>query len=261
MSFLFSKFLHNLEIVENSINLNVNYVKIGHNCSFINCDCVKCKDYNEKLRRRNESNAKKRLIEKKSQNESLISEAFVINLKKNAKSVINNKSIKSLNKTVDNSINPKKKNKNKLKNNAKVKSNPNNEPLSNGNNEVNGNQDIVIDEELTDVCDDNESTPPELVPQNSIVVTNQKSSTITREEQMANNETTQSYPLQTSAAVCAKYLKAGEEFSRQLAKNKLTDDEMMGCLKYYIVSSCLGDVEIATQKFIYGLYTLCFYIK
>jgi hypothetical protein len=246
--------LYNLEIIEISINLNINYVKIGHNCSFINCDCIKCKDYNEKLRRRNESNAKKR-FEKKSQNESQISEKFVINLKKNAKSVISkNKSIKLLNKTIDNSINAKKKNKNKVKNNAKVKSNPNNEPLSNGNNEVNGNEDIVIDEELTDVCDENESTPPELVPQNSIVITNQKSST--REEQMANNETTQSYPLQTSAAVCAKYLKAGEEFSRQLAKNKLTDDEMMGCLKYYIVSSCLGDVEIATQKFIYGLYTL-----
>jgi hypothetical protein len=247
-----SKFLHNLENIENNINLNINYVKIGHNCSFIDCDCIKCKDYNERLRRRNESNANKRLIEKKTQNESEINKKFVISLKKNAKSVISkNKSIKLLNKTIDNNINAKKKNKNKVKNNAKVKSNPNNEPLSNGNNEVNGNE----DEELTDVCDENESTPPQLVPQNSIVITNQKSSTITREEQMSNNETTQSYPLQTSAAVCAKYLKAGEEFSRQLAKNKLTDDEMMG-LKYYIVSSCLGDVEIATQKFIYGLYTL-----
>lgn len=130
---------------------------------------------------------------------------------------------------------------------------------------------LAVEDQSEEAIDANPETPPRLVFQMPASETTQISSTVmpllVRNERMANNQMPNSYPIRSSASACAQYLKACEELSRIISKFKLSDDDLMGCLKYSLISYCLGNAEMAAQKIIFGLvldlilFKLIFYLK
>lgn len=222
----------------------------GHKCEYNGCDCAKCQDYDYRRKKRTEM-AKQRLLDKKSNNSNDVSVAqnsFVKSLKAKTKLLSKKKSIQLLNKSAENVVKSDANNKMKEKIAKKLKKKKSSK-VRNVVDEIENNETHVIDMENTL---DGTERPPQLIPEIPLLNCNQNTSTIVPNEECVNSGTTQLYPAKTSAAVCAQYLKAGEELSRRLLKYSLTEDELMGCLKYSLISYCLGDVDMAAQNIIFA---------
>ncbi|CAG2180472.1 unnamed protein product, partial [Oppiella nova] len=196
----------------------------GHtNCPFSACDCVKCGDYKEKIRHKNES--AKRLRNMRSQPRPQPSHTTTTS-KGSRNSQSTQVSSQRNRRDVDHKTSPKTNGKT-----SRMRGRPARKVLKRVSHETNG------------ANNDNES-PPQLIaqqPLNGAVVEMNGDNEPEVEVEAPSMVTAKPF-------LCAQYLNACQDLSRELAKTQLSSDEIIAAFKFSTIRDCLGNTAMAAEK-------------
>ncbi|XP_054153457.1 DEP domain-containing protein DDB_G0279099-like [Oppia nitens] len=206
-------------------NHNVKTLFKGHSeCPYKGCPCVKCKNYGLRLKRKCEL---ARL--KKPQTRAVTQQMDKHKDNELSKSMSNKQTTQK--KSLEINTNSSKKSTAKKRINGRTggtrktqitNTETNSETDGNGNNN-----------------DDNDF-PPQLIPEQTVTTPDEVNQT-----QSGDNQTGC-----RSDYLCAQYLKSSQELSQKLSNSPFSESELMAYLKYSVLSDCLGDVNLATQRII-----------
>ncbi|CAG2110047.1 unnamed protein product [Medioppia subpectinata] len=206
----------------------------GHtSCPFSDCRCVKCGDYEEKIRRKKESVQKMRAMKTGSADPVLsVTSDGPSNGHKTPASSRKGVSIAELKRAFT------KKHKSAQLSGQRLR----------GRRPKSSLQMVPKKSVVTDNANDN--NPPQLLPE--LPLPDPPLLDPPSPEMVDNNsrttEATEPVVSGSSAALCGQYLKACEQLSIELAMTTLTPEQIIACLKYTAIRDCLGDIGMAVKK-------------